>query len=247
VSVVLTTATIISKQRPLLLRLNLPSLILELPLAESVLPIFALNHTLPSILNNSIQPRRKSEPRLRNLLCNNRNRSLIVLPTNLLVSHSIRAFRYNCAAHKRIRIIRPQHRGINWFLRLEALAPSLALLLIHPALNLARQISRPALRISKAEIPRKFLRNRRIPRSMQICPGAVECDVNQVAADFEVLDVQRLVDVADEVDHPLERLLLLGQADGRGDSAGGVVGDGGYDAAFFGAVALVVDVAGCGG
>jgi hypothetical protein len=82
---------------------------------------------------------------------------------------------------------------------------------------------------------------------MQICPGAVECDVNQVAADFEVLDVQRLVDVADEVDHPLERLLLLGQADGRGDSAGGVVGDGGYDAAFFGAVALVVDVAGCGG
>ncbi len=78
---------------------------------------------------------------------------------------------------------------------------------------------------------------------MQVGAGPVEGDVDQVAADFEVLDVQRLVDVADEMNDPFESLLLLNQADGLGDGAGGVVGDGRDDAAFLGTVALVVDVA----
>lgn len=79
---------------------------------------------------------------------------------------------------------------------------------------------------------------------MQVGAGAVEGDVDEVAADFEVLDVQRLVDVADEVDYPFQGHLLLGQADGGGHGAGRVVGDGGHDAAFFRAVALIVYVAG---
>lgn len=55
---------------------------------------------------------------------------------------------------------------------------------------------------------------------MQVGAGAGKGHVDEVAADLEVLDVQRLVDVADKVDDPLEGLLLLVEADGFGDGAG---------------------------
>jgi hypothetical protein len=243
---ILTTSAIISKQLPLLLSLDLPSLKLKLPLTKPILSILALNHALARILNNSIQPRRESESRFRNLLRDNRDSSLIVRAADFLVAHSISAVGNHRAADKRIRVVGPEHSGVDRVFGFEALGPRLGLFLIHAALDLARQIRRPALGVSETVISREFLRNRRIPGGMQIRACAVEGDVNQIAADLEVLDVQRLVDVAGKVDHPLERFLLLGQADGGSDGAGAVIGDGGHDAAFLGTVALVVDVAGGG-
>ena len=52
-----------------------------------------------------------------------------------------------------------------------------------------------------------------------------------------------MVNIADEVNHPLECFLLLGNADVLGDGACRVIGDGGNDASFFRAVTFVVDVA----
>jgi hypothetical protein len=82
---------------------------------------------------------------------------------------------------------------------------------------------------------------------VQVGDFVVEGDVDEVAAYFEVLDVQGLVDVADEMDDPLQCLLLLDETDGFGDGAGRVVGDGRDDAALLGAIALVVYVALLGG
>lgn len=243
----LTTPTVVSKRRPLGLGLHLPLLKRELPLAKPVLSILTLDHALTRIINDRIQPRRQPEPSLGNLLRNNRNRGIVVRAADLLVAHRVSTIRHHSAAHKRIGIVSPDHRRVDRLLRLQPLRPRLALLLVHPALDLVRQRRSPLLSRREREVPNQLLRDRSVPGSVQVGASACERDVDEVAADFEVLDVQRLVDVADEVDHPFQGFLLLDQTDGFGYCAGGVVGDSGHDAAFLGAVALVVDVALLGG
>lgn len=82
-----------------------------------------------------------------------------------------------------------------------------------------------------------------VPGGVEVCVDAVESGFDGVAADVEVLDVQRLVDVADEMDDPFECFYLFVLAEGGVECAAGIVRDGGYNATFIGAVSLVVDVA----
>lgn len=64
--------------------------------------------------------------------------------------------------------------------------------------------------------------------------------------DLQIFYVQWLVDVTQKMNHPLQRLLSLNDRDiGRRD-ARCVISDGRDNAAFLGAVALIVDVAGGG-
>lgn len=78
---------------------------------------------------------------------------------------------------------------------------------------------------------------------MQIGSRPAKRDIDAIPADLQILHVQRLVDIAEEVHNPLQRLLALGARDVCRGHARRVVCDGGHDAAFLGAVAGVVDVA----
>lgn len=84
-----------------------------------------------------------------------------------------------------------------------------------------------------------------VPDVVQVEVGAVEEDADAVAAAGDVLGVQRLVDVADEVDDELGGLLAVdgAQLAGGVDQPRGVVVQGGDDAALGLAVARQVDVA----
>ena len=185
----LTTPTIIAKLRPLSLSLQLPLLKLELSLTQPIFPVLTLDNPLPSILDNSIQLRSKPEPCLRNLLLHNGNSRLIVTSTNLLIAHRIRPIRHNSAANKAVSIASPYHSAVNGLLGLETLAPSLALLLVSTALNLVGQVRSPRMRVGERVVANELLRDGCVPCSVQIGVGTVERDVNEVAADFKVLDV----------------------------------------------------------
>jgi hypothetical protein len=77
-------------------------------------------------------------------------------------------------------------------------------------------------------------------------PGlAVESHIDSVATNRDGLIVQRLRDVAQEVDDPAKSVVdFLSWKNGRLLDALGVVGNGGHNAAFLsGAVALVVHIA----
>jgi hypothetical protein len=240
---ILATPAVVAKSRTLSLSLHLPSLELELPLAEPVLAVIALDHAFAGILDNRIEPCCESEARLRDLLGDDGDGGVVVSAAELLVAHGVGAVGDDGAADEGVGVAGPHHGAVDGLLRLEALGPRLALLLVHAALDLAGQVGGPLLRGGEGEVADQLLGDGGVPGGVQVGVGAVERDVDEVAADFEVLDVQRLVDVAHEVDYPLQRLLLLDEADVFGHGACRVVGNSGHDAALLWAIALVVDVA----
>ena len=240
---VLTTPAVVSKSRTLSLSLHLPGLEPELPLAEPVLAIIALDDALASVVDNRVEPCCEPEARLGDLLRDDGDGGVVVSAAELLVAHGIGAVGDDGGADEGVGVVGPQHGAVDGLLCLEALGPRLALLLVHAALDLAGQVGSPFLRIGEGEAANQLLGDGGVPGGVQVGVGAVEGDVDEVSADFEVLDVQRLVDVAQEVDHPLQRLLLLDEADILGHGACRVVGNGRHDATFLWAIALVDDVA----
>ena len=232
-----------AKSRTLRFSLDLPGLVHERPLGESKLSILTLDDALAGVLDNSVQPSGETEARLCNLLGDDGDSRFVVGAGDFLVPDGLGPVGDDGGADESVCVRGPDHYAVDGLLGFQALGPCPALLLVHAALDLTGQVGGPHLGRGEGVVADQLLRDRRVPCGMQVRSPAVEGHVDQVAADFEVLDVQRLVDVADEVDHPLESLLLLNEADVFGHGAGGVVGDGADDASFFSAVALVVDVA----
>lgn len=239
----LPTPTIIAKRRALALRLLHPRLERDLALRKPIPAVVALDDALAGISDNRIEPGGEAKAGLGNLLGDDGDGGVVVGAAELLVAQDVWAGGHDGAADEGVGVRGPQHGGVDGVFGLEALGPGFGFFLVDAALDVVGEGGGPALGGGEGEVADELLRDGRVPGSVQVGAGAGKGHVDEVAADLEVLDVQRLVDVADKVDDPLEGLLLLVEADGFGDGAGRVVGDGADDAALLWAVALVDDVA----
>lgn len=85
------------------------------------------------------------------------------------------------------------------------------------------------------------LRNTRVPHVVQVQLTALPEHVNAISPARDILVVQWLVDVADKVHDELGGLGAQPRGDGRVGDLGGVILDGGDDAALLLAVAVQVD------
>lgn len=117
----------------------------------------------------------------------------------------------------RIPLHRPFERNLFRALQLQPLDPLLTIPLIHALPNLLGKLLRPLLRrrewfsadAMSLLSGNKLLRNTAVPDMMQIKPLLIEKHRYPVPALGHVLRVQRLVDVADKVDHELGCLRAL--------------------------------------
>lgn len=144
----------------------------------------------------------------------------------------------------------PRHRGRHRIRQVGRSQPPDPVRGIFPLINLARQRVRPALGLrvgpAAAHAAHELLGDARVPHVVQVEAAAVEQHVDAVAPALHVLRVQRLVDVADEVDDELGGDGALPGREGAVgvEQARGVVVQGADDAAaVFFAVALEVDAA----
>lgn len=108
---------------------------------------------------------------------------------------------------------------------------------------LCGQVGGPCQSSRLREVADCLLRDCSIPDGVKVGLGTIECNIDQVATNSNVLHVQRLVDISDEVDHPLQCFLLLNETDRLLDRSGRVVGNGGDDATLLWTIPLIVDVA----
>lgn len=82
--------------------------------------------------------------------------------------------------------------------------------------------------------PADLVRDGSVPHGVQVVvAGLVPANGDLVATALHVLDVQRLVDVADEVQDKLEGLLAQGRAGTGVDEGGCLLVDGRHDTALF--------------
>lgn len=149
-------------------------------------------------------------------------------------------------ADNRVGLVRPAHRRRDGILEAHIRGPQLTSRRIFPGLNLLGQVGRPAepgvVRLP-ADAAEQLLGDARVPDVVQVQLAALPLHVDAVAALRDVLDVQRLVDVADEVDDELGRLRPAPRPQLRVQHLRRVVLDRAHDAAVLLAVALEVDAA----
>jgi hypothetical protein len=206
---------------------------------------------LASSKSKLIQPVRKPVPALRNLQLHRLGRLIEVTTSKIGFRDSLNRLREHARAHVQVRIARPRQSRPLRIRNIVALEPRLRASLVLAGLDVLCQVCSPGLSISIGDVAgdaADFVGDARVPEGVQVPVGAVEGRVDRVASDRDGFVVERLGDVAHEVDDPAESVVeLFGGQLRRLLDALGVVGDGGDDAAFFGgAVAVVVDVAGVG-
>lgn len=154
------------------------------------------------------------------------------------------AKRLTMRANVGISLARPTQCRGDGIGKVDTVQPGLALGRELTARDLLGELVGPRLGLAEGLPPHAAdppLGNARVPDVVQVQLGALPEDVYAVASPGDVLVVQGLVDVADEVDDELGG--LGAQPDGHGgvEDLGGVVLDGGDDAALLLAVAVQVD------
>lgn len=148
------------------------------------------------------------------------------------------------SAHIRVALTSPAQCRVDGISKVDTVQPGLALRGKGTSLDLGRELVRPGAGLGErlpAHASDPPLGDARVPDVVQVELGAGPADVDAVAAAGDVLDVQGLVDVADEVDDELGGLGAQPGRQLRVEDLRGVVLDGGDDAALVLAVAVHVD------
>ena len=129
-----------------------------------------------------------------------RQHARIVRRAQILPSHRTPPIRHDRRADERVRLAGPPRRGGHRIFEVNALEPSRGQVLVRAGLDVGRQRSGPLLRIGERRAAGVLLGDGGVPHGVQVCGCPGEGDRHVVAAEIVVLVVQRLVDVADEVD-----------------------------------------------
>lgn len=151
----------------------------------------------------------------------------------------------------RITLVSPTHRASQRILQIHPFQPApLYTRKLATISDVLDETIRPDLRIMVRNPmnPTEQLRcDTRIPHMMQIQLNPVEQDMNPIAAPRHILRVQRLVDIAQEVNHKLGSLVPSPQGQAHVEHLIRVVLDDQHDAArLLLAVTLEIDAAGMG-
>lgn len=161
--------------------------------------------------SNSIDPSRQSDTCTSNLHFNERHRSLIILPTKIILLHPLHARREHVRTNKHIRLRRPRDSTLVRVREVRALAIVHAQL---PGFDPLGKFLGPdgssgflfgGMSVEAEAV--QFTWDGRVPDAVQVEAlrvVSVEGDGNVVAAAAEVFGVQGLVDVADEVQKVFE-------------------------------------------
>ena len=205
---------------------------------------------LPGSKGKLIEPIRKPVTTLGNLQLHCLGRLIKVATSKIGFGDSFDRLREHARAHVQVGVARPSQSRPLRIRNIVALKPSLRASAVLAGLDILGQVRSPGLSIGECDVGAggdvaELVGDARVPEGMQVPEGAVEGRVDLVASDRDGFVVERLGDVAHEVDDPAESVVeLFGGQLRRFLDALGVVCDGGDDAAFFGmAVAVVVDVA----
>ena len=199
---------------------------------------------LGATLNNQVQPSSEPVPGLRNLELDDRDGRVVVSTVELLTGDGGLALGYNGRADEAVCVGCPNHGAADAILDVHALKPRTAGVGVPARSDLFDEGGRPVFSVIHAIAANQLFRHVGVPDVVQIRLGAVEGDVDGVASHGQVLHVQRLVDIAQEVNDPFEGLLAFCDREVFIGHTSGVIGNGGHNTAFLGAVALVVHVAG---
>ena len=197
--------------------------------------------THTGILRHSIDPRGQSPACLPDQVINNRHRAIVISPIEILILIPIR---HDIRAHERIRLSGPLQRtcsGIAQALLLNPCPTTTGLTMIQPRGPRPRKRH---LRISATtQGPASMLPgNQGIPHAVQVGMHTVKDDGDVIAPAALGLGVQRLMDVAEEMDHEPQALAAVEPVQAPVRYARRVVCDRAHDAAAA-AVARHVDTA----
>ena len=161
--------------------------------------------------NNHIQPSGKSVPRHRDLSFDQRHRTGSILPAQLLPFNLI--FKH-VLAHQFIRIISPFERTTLRITDIQTGAPFLFKTGVYTGLEAFFQLVRESYDTGFGGPASGCFDDFRVPDLVQVYVVAAEEHVDGVAAAEFMFRVERLVDVADEVEDEAEGLGALGPGEG---------------------------------
>jgi hypothetical protein len=137
---------------------------------------------------------------LGNLQLNNRDRSIIIITTQILILNSINTIRQDGGAYNGIRLSCPNQRRRDGVAQICPLEPAARHGLEAAGPDLLGQALGPALGVFQPVPAHDLLGDAGVPDVVKVGVRAPESDVDAVAAAVDVLGVERLVHVADELD-----------------------------------------------
>jgi hypothetical protein len=171
------------------------------------------------VLRDRIQVRSQSHTSPSDLKFDNRDGLVVVSAAEVNILNRSLAIRDDSGTHVGISLGSPTESSRDGISDIQAFGPARGLRSVDAAVDGIVEGRSPSLRIRKSVAAGELLGDLGVPDMVQVGRGPGKSDVDVVATDLQGFVMQRLVDVADEMDDKTERMVDLGVAQsGRNDT-----------------------------